>query len=364
MRFLAGTASDASCTAVKLSMNPSYVADISTTPGPLFVVGVWRSGTSLLYSLLNQHSRIALLYEGDLPLLWPLFWLKPSENWLAKWNFWNQAVTRHRIDTAQPPGDFKDLRGACEGVYKHYANTKGASIWGEKSPTFHDRLPYLAKMFPTARFVIIWRSPMGICSSMARAARTSSWNARKGVRHRALMGCEEMQHGRKWLQTHGRQVHELSYDELTANPEASLRSLCDFLDISYEPQMALLADSDRSAIYQGEHHILVKSTSIAKAKDHSDALSLEFKQKIQRYMTMWQRKFSASWPPVLNSPVVDCREPSFIERTWDRSRYNALRSADLIVRMSLRVIPIGIWRCYRDFRERRYRAQKPSGNGA
>ena len=41
--------------------------------GPLFVIGMWRSGTSLLYSLLNQHPQIALLYEGDLPLLRPLF---------------------------------------------------------------------------------------------------------------------------------------------------------------------------------------------------------------------------------------------------------------------------------------------------
>jgi len=351
-------------TTANLLMDSSYVADILTAPGPLFVVGVWRSGTSLLYSLLNQHSKIALLYEGDLPLLGSLFWLKPSKNWLAKWNFWNQAVTRHRIDATQLPGDFKNLQSACESVYKHYANTKGASIWGEKSPTFHDRLPHLAKMFPAAKFIIIWRSPIGICSSMARAARTSSWNARKGVRHRALMGCEEMEHGRKWLRSHGRQVHELSYDELTANPEASLRSLCGFLNIPYEPQMALLADSDRSAIYEGEHHILVKGAGIVKAKDHSGALGLEFKQKIQRYMAMWLREFGANWPPVLTLSDAGCKEPSFAERMWDRSRYNVLRSAELLVRLSLRVIPIGIWRFYRDFKERRFRAQKPSGNEA
>jgi len=30
---------------------------------PVFVVGVFRSGTSLLYSLLNQHPEIGLMYE-------------------------------------------------------------------------------------------------------------------------------------------------------------------------------------------------------------------------------------------------------------------------------------------------------------
>jgi hypothetical protein len=32
---------------------------------PVFVVGVFRSGTSLLYALLNQHPRVALMYECD-----------------------------------------------------------------------------------------------------------------------------------------------------------------------------------------------------------------------------------------------------------------------------------------------------------
>ena len=41
--------------------------------GPLFVVGMWRSGTSLFYALLNQHPQIKLMYEDELPLLWPLF---------------------------------------------------------------------------------------------------------------------------------------------------------------------------------------------------------------------------------------------------------------------------------------------------
>src|ERR1700737_195615 len=42
-------------------------------PWPLFVVGVARSGTSLLYALLNQHPQIAILFEGSLPFLRTLF---------------------------------------------------------------------------------------------------------------------------------------------------------------------------------------------------------------------------------------------------------------------------------------------------
>ena len=56
--------------------------------GPLFVVGMWRSGTSLLYTLLNKHPEIGLMYEADLPLLPGLFRNSGGkQDWLERWEF-------------------------------------------------------------------------------------------------------------------------------------------------------------------------------------------------------------------------------------------------------------------------------------
>jgi hypothetical protein len=69
--------------------------------GPLFVVGIWRSGTSLLYTLLNQHPQIALMYEGELPLMQYLFPRgRARPDWLSRWDFLNNAPQRHKLQAS------------------------------------------------------------------------------------------------------------------------------------------------------------------------------------------------------------------------------------------------------------------------
>ncbi len=72
--------------------------------GPVFVAGMWRSGTSLFYALLNQNPQVALMYEDELPLLWPLFLSgKAKSDWPERWEFWNQAPSRHKISVNDLP---------------------------------------------------------------------------------------------------------------------------------------------------------------------------------------------------------------------------------------------------------------------
>src|SRR5271166_1340295 len=82
---------------------------------PIFVVGVWRSGTTLLYSLLNQHPDLRLFYESDLPVLWPMFRLPWSrKTWLEKWEYWNAGLSRHDLDPVRLQGRVGSLAEAME----------------------------------------------------------------------------------------------------------------------------------------------------------------------------------------------------------------------------------------------------------
>ena len=331
-----------------LTTDPMNPAD--ALEGVLLVVGVWRSGTSLLYALLNQHPQISLMYEGELPLLWPLFQWRRAKRWPERWNLWNQALSRHGLDPATFPPDIRNLATACDTAYRAVAKPKSARFRGEKFPSYHDRLPSLARLFPQARFVLIWRSPLGICDSTARAARTSAWNRRLGALHRVLLGCEQMLLGARQLQAMGVQMHQLKYSDLTSDAERELRKICAFLEIPYEPAMAELGAADRSAIYTSEHHKLVHSDRVRPERSTSEALDPKFQRKIERYLVRWRRIYGDEWLADSAGGGMQGKEPSRLELFLDRMFYGALRAYDFAVIVAFCFAPIRLWQRYRAFK--------------
>src|SRR3954471_18500088 len=93
---------------------------------PVFVVGVLRSGTSLLYSLLNQHPQMAFMYECDawnFPelLSGPRF----RGNWLARQEFFNEALSRHRLTFGKNLRGLENVRTPRD-LYQVFGEGKGA----------------------------------------------------------------------------------------------------------------------------------------------------------------------------------------------------------------------------------------------
>jgi hypothetical protein len=316
-------------------------------PGPLFVVGMWRSGTSLTYALLNKHPQIKLMYESDLALLWPIFLVpRKSPEWLAKWDSWNGALARHKIDQDAIPRDISDPAGAFQAVAEQYARKKGATVWGCKSPTYYDSMTRLLDWFPNAKFIVIWRDPADVCRSIVRAARKSPWFARPGTPLRALLGCRRMKQQADEVARRGAAVHQIAYDELVRDPEAAMVAMCEFIGVPYDAAMTSLEGADRSAIYNGEHHSNVKSTAIAVNQQRPEVLSPEFKSKIERYVNYWRTECPGSWLQPTAAPG-DAASAAFTERFADRLKLAAFRFRDKIVPFAFAVVPASWWQKYR-----------------
>jgi hypothetical protein len=314
--------------------------------GPLFVVGMWRSGTSLLYALLNQHPKIALMYEGDLPLMWPLFLGgKSKSDWLERWEFWNGALSRHQIAHGKFPAQVAGLRAATELAYREHA---GDAIWGCKSPTYYDAIEKLARDFPAARFIVIYRNPADICRSIVRAGRKASWFSRSGMTLRALLGYAEMKKGADRVAAKGVPVHLLQYEELVRQPESVLRGICEFLRIPFDSRMVSLENAERSAIYEAEHHAMVKSKQIRALGPREEVLPASLKKKIERYTHLWQEEYAGAWPAYAEAGSAAAGNPSSLERICDLLLYHTYRMFDELVLLLYCFAPLSLLRLYRE----------------
>jgi Sulfotransferase family len=316
---------------------------------PLFVVGMWRSGTSLLYALLNQHPEIGLMYEDDLALLWPMFiGGKARRDWLARWNFWNSAPQRHKIDLSRIPAAVPSLKAALEFAYK----SGGVAIWGAKSPNYYDSMMRLTRIFPNARFIVIWRNLGGICSSITRAGQQPSWFARAGITHRTILGYHRMKVECERLLGAGIEVHQIHYEELVADPAGTMRGICQFLQIPFDPRMSSLRNADRSAVFDHGHHALVNSSEIVSSRERLDVLSSRVKRKIARYTCLWRDDYRGQWPVYAAANMSDQNQPSWIERGVDRLIYHLLRTYDLGVIFVYCFAPMFLLRGYRASKRR------------
>lgn len=322
--------------------------------GPLFVVSMWRSGSSLLYALLNKHPEVGLMYEADLMLLRSVF-LKPrgQRDWAERWQFWNDAFGRHgmNVEDCESKGD--DFSSAFESVHCEYAKRKGAWIWGDKSPNYYDRLREMAKSFPEARFIIVWRDPLETVNSILRAAQSgNSYFRRRGSAMRGLIGCGVFKEQTDWLRANGREVLEVQYEDLVSDTATVLREVCRFLDIEYSDELATLEGADRRAIYGGQHHALVRGNEIV-AGPRPMVVDGELRAKVDRYVRYWKQQHDGAWPPFHRFEGLNVASAGVLERSIDKFGYRILRGWDRFTAFCFSVVPISLLTGYRSRKSRK-----------
>src|ERR1700690_236174 len=316
----------------------------SQLPGPLFVLSVWRSGSSLLYTLLNQHSQIALLYEGDLPRLHRFLWGRfRSGSWRERWEFWNQGPSRHGIAIESMPASVSSAWEATRLVYQELARRKQATVWGEKTPHWFDCPLRMAENFPDARFIFLWRDPNSIMTSIARAARTERFFRKAGFTQRVLLGIENLRNASDALKAQGRPVHEVNYEDLGADPTSCMRQICSFLDIPFEERMTSLKGADRSAIASGVHHSMVRSGRIVGNRERTEVLPTALQAKVGRYLCRWEQRYGA-WPQYPLDRPKGLVPTGFGELWFDRVAYECGLLRDRFVALIYALVPVDVAR--------------------
>jgi LPS sulfotransferase NodH len=215
-------------------------------------VGCPRSGTTLLQALLDSHTAIAVPPESHfIPRLQRRFGAGWSGTARARrfaaalfdgrrFELW--GISRERVIELVDEGRPTDVAGAVRLLFSEWARRAGKPGYADKTPDYVRRIGVLGAQFPEARFVHLIRDGRDVALSLAQ----SFDRAPQTPAQAALYWSERVRAGRAQgaALPSGRYL-ELRYEELVADPEATVRTLTEFLEIPYEAAMLERANVDR-----------------------------------------------------------------------------------------------------------------------
>ena len=227
---------------------------------PFFIIGAQRSGTTLVRLLLNAHSKIAIPEEGT-------FWMpiireygnKPHKDISKKIlkTYISYIKNNAQFKTWHVDEKFLDRDCGKENktisefmacIYKYYASTNGAIIWGDKTPSFFRMVSRINNIFPQARFIHVYRDGRDTFLSLRKKECD-----RNNVVTEAIEWVFKIRIANKQLnKINKNRVFLISYENLIASPENTLSELCAFLGVKYEESMLLFWQQSEN--YIGRHH--------------------------------------------------------------------------------------------------------------
>ncbi len=207
-------------------------------PSP-WIVGVPRSGTTLLRFMLDAHSQLAvppetgfvpalaaLAHEGDDARVRFLSTLLGFESW-PDFHLDESRFVKG-VEALQPFTTSAGLRT----FYRQYAERFGKERFGDKTPSYGLHLAAIQDLMPEAHFVHILRDGRDVAISVRPlwfSPGPSFEDAARDWADRIRRTRSEAARCRKYL--------EVRYEDLVSAPEAVLRRVCDFLELGFEPGM-------------------------------------------------------------------------------------------------------------------------------
>ena len=205
---------------------------------PFFIVASARSGTTFLRLTLNAHPDVAVppesrfiteLYDGRETVETADFLNRLEKHMRFKaWALPIEQVAKEiGGDAALPYSD------AIRATYRAYARAQGKESWGDKTPRYVEHIPFLARMFPDARFIHIVRDGRNVALSYSHV-NFGPKNVARAARLWARRVSTGMHDGRSLPK--GRYFEVLNED-LAEDRTGEIRDIASFLGLDFDARM-------------------------------------------------------------------------------------------------------------------------------
>lgn len=202
---------------------PAARHDPDRCPRPIFILGMPRSGTSLVEQILAAHPDVAA--GGELEIL--------------------PDVERRAPGIIGSDRNYPDcLRDASGDRMTALANlyldavsaiSRGAGFITDKLPGNYERLGLIEKLFPDARIIHATRHPLDTCLScyFQNFGNTHVYSSDLRALGEIYRIYERLM--RHWREKLSIRIHDLSYEALVSEPEKTVRTLLEFCGLPWDP---------------------------------------------------------------------------------------------------------------------------------
>lgn len=221
---------------------------------PIFIVGMHRSGTTLLEQLLDGHSQVRGV--GEL------------YDFTSQMRYATDHHCRGVIDaTIVERARGLDFGAVGAGYLKGMQWRLGAErCFTDKLPSNFLNAGFICRALPQARLLHMARDPVETCFSNLRElfSDANPYSYDQGEladfyrQYRRLMA--------HWHQAYPSRILDVDYAELTREPEAVMRRVAGFCGLSYEPAMLELQQRSRGVATASAVQVRSKVTALEKPK--------------------------------------------------------------------------------------------------
>jgi hypothetical protein len=216
--------------------------------GPIYIAGLERSGTSLIYALLASHPNIAMTRRT---YLWTYFYNRYGdlgqpdnfERCLAAMMRYKRLLVlkpdpdRIRREFRQGEPTYARLFALME---EHYAERAGKSRWGDKSLNTERYADPIFAAYPSASILHMIRDPRDRYASALTRWKVS----RGGIGAATAMWLWSVELAQRNQERYPDRYKIVRYETLAARPEETLREICAFIGEEYVPDMLTLKGAE------------------------------------------------------------------------------------------------------------------------
>ncbi len=219
---------------------------------PIFVVGVPRSGTTLLAAILAAHSNMSCgpethffrwLAKTDVDqILNSETWPEPAINFICsitrksfsandskylidKYQVEKQDITRY-LENKEP-----SIAHVLSAITEPYMMAMKKSRWVEKTPDHIEHVQLIRKYFPEAPIIRIIRDPRDVALSLTKVP----WGAQTPLE--ALLLWKRLDEASEEFFSTDHLCYTIHFEDLVLSPQEELQKLCQFLGEEFEEAM-------------------------------------------------------------------------------------------------------------------------------